>query len=361
MDSISYVIQVVAAAALSVIPAAPATVPGTVDMVNVANSSIISQTADQLAFGGKSLTDKAKIETVVKKEEEKKTEAAKKEEAKTAEKEHLQLPLEAGKYAFTSDYGLRCAPVTGAGNFHYGIDLAAPNGTPMYSIADGTVTRVVDGVMGSQRGGDVQIESTINGKLMTLRYYHMGNSSQYIKVGDKVKAGQHISDVGTTGMSTGPHLHLEVYEGHFSEQKHVDPQAYFNEIGFDVIGKAYANLVGQSDHPTSCPGGLSSEEPSTPAPPVNYASAETKPAPTAPASPSAPEPTHAPAPTAPSAPAPTHTPQPTTRPTPTPVPVPTHEPVPSPVATPSPSAIPSPTQSSIQVTIPTLPVAIPTP
>lgn len=359
MDSISYVIQVVAAAALSVVPAPPATVPGTVEIVNVANSAIITQTADKLAFAHTAVTSKTATETATKKEEEKKTEEAKQEEAKTAEKEHLQLPLEAGKYAFTSDYGLRCAPVTGAGNFHYGIDLAAPNGTPMFSIADGTVTRVVDGVMGSQQGGDVQIESTINGKLMTIRYYHMANSSQYIKVGDKVKAGQHISDVGTTGMSTGPHLHLEVYEGHFSEQKHLDPEAYFKEIGFNVIEKAYANLVGQDSHPTSCPGGLSTEEPATPAtipaPPVNYASTETKPA--APASPAAPAPvTPSPTPVAP----PT-TQAPTAAPKPTPTPAPPATTAPAPVSTPSPSAIPSATPSYVQVPLPSLPVAVPTP
>lgn len=357
MDSISFVIQAVAAAALSVIPAAPSTVPGTVDMVNVTNVSIISQTADQLA-SDKAVKDKAATEEATKKETEtKKTEEAKKETAKTAEKENLKLPLEAGKYAYTSDFGLRCAPVTGAGNFHYGMDLAAPNGTPMYSIADGTVTRVVDGVMGSQRGGDVQIESTINGKLMTLRYYHMGNSSQYLKVGDKVKAGQHISDVGTTGMSTGPHLHLEVYEGKFSESKHIDPEEYFKEIGLEVVAKASANYVNKGDHPSSCPGGVTPENPETPAPPINVSSAETKP--TAPA-----KNTPAPAPATPSAPVPTHSPvpQPTSKPTPTtPVPVPTPSVIPSPVPTTSPSAIPSPTASHLQITIPTLPVGIPTP
>lgn len=361
MDSISYVVQVVAAAALSMIPAAPATVPGTVDMVSVSNTSIISQTADQIT-ADKNLKDKVaeatKKEAEKNKTEDQKKEEEKKETAKTAEKENLKLPLEAGKYSYTSDYGLRCAPVTGAGNFHYGMDLAAPNGTPMFSIADGTVTRVVDGVMGSQQGGDVQIESTINGKLMTLRYYHMGNSSQYLKVGDKVKAGQHISDVGTTGMSTGPHLHLEVYEGKFSEQKHRDPEEYFKEIGLEVVAKASANYVNKADHPSSCPGGIEPENPATPAPPVQFQSTETTPA--KPSTPAEPAPSKPAAPVTPT-PVPTHSPvpQPTTKPTPVPVPSPSI--IPSPVSTPSPSAIPSPSASHIQVTIPTLPVGVPTP
>lgn len=359
MDSISYVVQVVAAAALSVIPAAPATVSGNVDIVSVANTSIISQTADQIT-ADKTLKEKVAEATkkeAEKKTEEQKTEDAKKETAKTAEKENLKLPLEAGKYSYTSDFGLRCAPVTGAGNFHYGIDLAAPNGTPMYSIADGTVTRVVDGVMGGQQGGDVQIESTINGKLMTLRYYHMGNSSQYLKVGDKVKAGQHISDVGTTGMSTGPHLHLEVYEGKFSENKHRDPEEYFKEIGLEVVAKAAANYVNKADHPSSCPGGLEPENPATPAPPVQFQSAETNPVKPSTPRPADPAPSKPAAPVTPS-PVPTHAPvpQPTAKPTPVPAPIPTPT-----QASPSPSAIPSPSPTYLQVTLPPISVTVPSP
>lgn len=349
MDSISFVIQAIAAAALSAIPAAPSAVPGTVEVVNVANTSVISQTADQL-ISDKAAKDKAAVDAATKKEAEKKTEEAKNETAKTAEKEKLKLPLEAGKYSYVSDFGLRCAPVTGAGNFHYGMDLAAPFGTPMFSIADGKVVSVTDG--SGSIGGDVRIESTINGKLMTLRYHHMETSSKYVKVGDQVTAGQHISDVASTGMSTGAHLHLEVYEGKFSEQKHLDPEEYFKEIGLEVVAKAAANYVHKGDHPTSCPGGIETENPEKPTPPVNFASSQTTPAAPAqntatPATPATPIPTHPPVP------------QPTTKPTPSPVPTPTV--IPSPLASPSPSAIPSPSPTLLKITLPPVAVEVPAP
>jgi murein DD-endopeptidase MepM/ murein hydrolase activator NlpD len=266
VEPITILFKAVTVACLTAFPVQPATVPGTIDTTYVSNSTVITQTADQIkaakaaeakvaaekAAAEKAAKEKAAKEAAKEKAEKEVKEKAKVETAKTAAKENLKLPLKAGDYSYTSDYGLRCAPVTGAGNFHYGMDLAAPLGTPMYSIADGTVTSVTDG--SGSVGGDVQIESTINGKLMTLRYHHMGNSSQYVKVGDKVKAGEHISDVASTGMSTGAHLHLEVFEGKFSDQKHLDPEEYFDEIGLDIVGSAAANYVNKADHVTSCPG-----------------------------------------------------------------------------------------------------------
>lgn len=373
MEPFSFIVQLVAAAALSAIPQPATTVPGTIDFVSVANTSIISQTAEKLT-AEKTVTtaETAKTEDIaatVEETAEKAVADAKAETAKTAEKEKLQLPLRAGSYAYVSDFGLRCAPVTGAGNFHYGMDLAAPYGTPMFSVADGKVVSVTDG--SGSLGGDVRIESTINGKLMTLRYHHMEKSSQYVKVGDQVTAGQQISDVASTGMSTGAHLHLEVYEGTFSQNKHVDPEIYFKEIGLDVVGKASSNRVNKHDHPTSCPGGefnpsptvpLAAASSSQPSQPVATTAPAAPAAPATPA-PAAPAPVHTPAP----APAPVHTPAPAPappvaapKPTPTPVPVPA---TPSPSPSPSPSAIPSATPSpSIKVTLPPIvKVEIPAP
>lgn len=358
MEPFSFIIQVVAAAALSALPTPPATVPGTVEVVSVSNTSVISQTSEKVVED-KAAKEKAVLEAVAKavKEQAEKTPEAKAEDAKTAEKEHLQLPLAGGSYSYVSDFGLRCAPVTGAGNFHYGMDLAAPNGTDMFSIADGTVVSVTDGA--GALGGDVRIESTINGKLMTLRYHHMGNSSQYVKVGDVIKAGKQISDVASTGMSTGPHLHLEVYEGKFAAQKHRDPEEYFKEIGLPIVAKASANYVNKHDHPTSCPGGTDTSKPSTV--PVQVASSPAKPNESAPAKPAKPE-TPAPANTPPAKPVtPTPRPTETVKPTPTPVPVPTPTPVPTPKPTvvptipaPVPTAIPTPVPS-ILPTVPAIP------
>lgn len=354
MEPFSFIIQVVAAAALSALPTPPATVPGTVEVVSVSNTSVISQAAEKVVED-KTAKEKAVLEAVAKavKEQAEKTPEAKAEDAKTAEKEHLQLPLSAGSYSYVSDFGLRCAPVTGAGNFHYGMDLAAPSGTDMFSIADGTVVSVTDGA--GALGGDVRIESTINGKLMTLRYHHMGNSSQYVKVGDVIKAGKQISDVASTGMSTGPHLHLEVYEGKFSSQKHRDPEEFFKEIGLPIVAKASANYVNKADHPTSCPGGTDNSRPSTV--PVQVAGV-TKP--NEPASSNAAKPeTPAPANTPPAKPV-TPTPRPTETGKPAPSPTPTPVPTPKPTVTPTvPVPVPTVVPTPIPSILPTVP-AIPT-
>jgi murein DD-endopeptidase MepM/ murein hydrolase activator NlpD len=361
------IVQVVAAAALSAIPTPATTVPGTIDSVNVANTSVITQTANQIVLDkatAQAAAEKATKEAVEKKVkeavEEKEAEVkakVKAETAKTADKEKLQLPLKAGSYSYVSDYGLRCAPVTGAGNFHTGIDLAAPTGTDMFSIADGTVSSVTDG--GGSVGGDVRIESTINGKFITLRYHHMANSSQYVKVGDKVKSCDQNSDVASKGMSTVPHLHLEVFEGKFSDYKHIDPEDYFEEIGLKIVESASGNFVNKHDHPTSCPGGVETTNPSIPLSaasssqpnkPAASAAPSSAPAPSAPAKPAKPAKPAAPAPVkTPTAPPATTAPKPVVTPKPAP-----------PVVTPTPT--PTPTASSLlKVTTPAVTIDVPAP
>lgn len=102
----------------------------------------------------------------------------------------------------TSEFGPRTHPVTGAHGHHDGIDIAAPTGTPIAAAAGGTVSYA--GVMGGY--GNVVIIDHPNG-LQTL-YAHQSRIS--VTVGQKVSAGQAIGAVGSTGMSTGPHLHFEV-------------------------------------------------------------------------------------------------------------------------------------------------------
>jgi hypothetical protein len=361
VEPFSFIFQSLVVACLSAFPVAPATVPGTIDITFVSNTSIISETAEKLT-SDKTAADKAIAEAVAKAVAEAgKSAEEKAETAKTAEKEKLQLPLTAGAYSYVSDFGLRCAPVTGAGNFHYGMDLAAPKGTDMFSISDGKVVSVTDG--SGSLGGDVRIESTINGKLMTLRYHHMESSSQYVKVGDQVKAGQQISDVASTGMSTGPHLHLEVYEGKFSEQKHVDPEEYFKQIGLEIVAKASANYVNKSDHPASCPGGIATTDPSIPVQAASSSKTSTpepstpSASPVAPVTQAAPKPSATPTPVATPTPTPTPvpTPKPTVAPVPVPVPVPTNIPtvVPTVLATPNAIATPSASAKALVTPSPT--------
>ncbi|MBI3592378.1 MAG: M23 family metallopeptidase [Nitrospirae bacterium] len=113
--------------------------------------------------------------------------------------EKLKLPL-TGK--ITSDYGLRHDPIDGKLRHHNGIDIAAPEGTPVEPVASGRV--VFSGF--SEGYGNYVIMEHENG--LTSLYAH--NSVNYVKTGDVVDKGKIIALSGSTGRSTGPHLHFEL-------------------------------------------------------------------------------------------------------------------------------------------------------
>jgi len=102
----------------------------------------------------------------------------------------------------TSGFGMRVHPVTGAPRLHAGLDLGAPTGTPIRAAAGGTV--VFAGVMGGY-GNTVDVRHPDG---TTTRYAHQ--SRILVRSGQQVAAGQAIGLVGSTGASTGPHLHFEV-------------------------------------------------------------------------------------------------------------------------------------------------------
>ena len=103
---------------------------------------------------------------------------------------------------FTSGYGVRSDPFRGRAAMHAGIDLAGPVGTPIYATADGTVgrSRWVSGY-----GNLVELE---HGRGIQTRYGHLSKS--LVAEGAKVKRGDMIALMGSTGRSTGSHLHYEV-------------------------------------------------------------------------------------------------------------------------------------------------------
>lgn len=108
------------------------------------------------------------------------------------------LPVDG--YRVSSKYGHRM--IFGKSQFHKGIDLAAPSGSPVYATGSGVVTRAgwVSGY-----GKFVEID---HGAGLVSRYGH--NSKLHVHVGDRVATRQRIADVGCTGRCTGPHVHYEV-------------------------------------------------------------------------------------------------------------------------------------------------------
>ncbi|ROQ39405.1 murein DD-endopeptidase MepM/ murein hydrolase activator NlpD [Frondihabitans sp. PhB188] len=93
--------------------------------------------------------------------------------------------------------------------FHEGLDFTPGAGTPIQIIADGTVSKVEQG--GGALGYNVWIDHTINGVPVTSVYAHMVAGSIKVTLGEKVKVGQQVGNVGSTGNSTGAHLHFEIH------------------------------------------------------------------------------------------------------------------------------------------------------
>lgn len=103
---------------------------------------------------------------------------------------------------FTSEFGMRSHPVLGGYRMHKGIDLSSPTGTPVFATADGVVGRAD---WFSSYGLYVQLE---HGSALETRYGHLSRLN--VAAGQMVRKGDLIGFVGTTGRSTGPHLHYEV-------------------------------------------------------------------------------------------------------------------------------------------------------
>ncbi len=103
----------------------------------------------------------------------------------------------------TSPYGYRTHPIYGSTRFHAGIDIGAPSGKPVVAADDGKVIKVVYSNVGY--GNYIII---YHGNNMTTRYAH--NRTLLVNEGDMVTEGQTIAEIGTSGASTGPHLHFEV-------------------------------------------------------------------------------------------------------------------------------------------------------
>lgn len=147
------------------------------------------------------------------------------EEVGKAFSEQGVLPVDEGMYNVTSKYGRRKDPITGKENgFHYGTDIAQSgiNGKDIYSVLPGEV--VFSGNENNGYGNYIVID---HGGFTTL-YAHMRSSSN-LKKGMTVEAGEVIGNVGSTGRSTGPHLHIEL---EVNGDK-VDPEIYLNLINKD--------------------------------------------------------------------------------------------------------------------------------
>ncbi|WP_214465931.1 SH3 domain-containing protein [Microbacterium flavescens] len=157
-------------------------------------------------------------------------------------------PLAAKTYTVSSYFGPRCIPVPGASTYHYGVDLAARSGAPIYAIAAGTVSATVSG--SSSRAGYISIRHSISGVTYTSIYMHIWSATTHVKVGQKVTAGQRISEVGNSGVSSGAHLHLELWRAGATSATAENAATFLKARGVDVY--ASATSVTAKAAPATC-------------------------------------------------------------------------------------------------------------
>ena len=123
---------------------------------------------------------------------------------KSAKKALMKTPINGAK--LSSAYGMRKHPISGFNKMHKGTDFAAPKGTPIMASGDGKIIRA------RWCGGGGNCVKIRHNSSYTTIYAHMHKFAAGIKEGVRVKQGRIIGYVGSTGMSTGPHLHYEVVQ-----------------------------------------------------------------------------------------------------------------------------------------------------
>ena len=126
------------------------------------------------------------------------------ENGKSMKKTLMKTPINGAR--LSSSFGKRKHPILGFTKMHTGTDFAAPTGTPILASGDGLVVRA------QWCGGGGNCVKIKHNRVYQTVYAHMSKFGRGIKKGSRVKQGQIIGYVGSTGLSTGPHLHYEVIE-----------------------------------------------------------------------------------------------------------------------------------------------------
>jgi murein DD-endopeptidase MepM/ murein hydrolase activator NlpD len=145
-----------------------------------------------------------------------------------ARKGLMRTPVNGARQS--SGFGMRFHPILGYSRMHQGTDFAAPAGAPILASAAGTVAQAGWG------GGYGNVVVVDHGKGLKTRYAHMSRVG--VRVGQKVGQGQVIGAVGSTGLSTGPHLHYEVW----MNNSPVDPRSAKFQAGSQLGGQDLARF-----------------------------------------------------------------------------------------------------------------------
>lgn len=156
-------------------------------------------------------------------------------DGKASRKALMRTPIDGAR--LSSGFGKRKHPILGYTKMHKGVDFAAASGTPIYAAGNGTVAYA-----GRKGGYGNYIKIRHNGTYQTA-YAHLKGFARGIKSGKRVEQGQIIGYVGTTGRSTGPHLHYEVMRGN----RQVNPMRVKMPSGRTLKGAELATFMAHKD------------------------------------------------------------------------------------------------------------------
>lgn len=143
------------------------------------------------------------------------------------------MPINIADYTMSSGYGWRVDPIYGSSKFHKGLDFAAGQGTAVFATGEG---KVVTAERQAEYGNVIDIDHGYN---YLTRYAHL--SEILVKPGEEVRRGQLIGRVGSTGKSTGPHLHYEV-------RFRNEPQNPVNFYFMDVTTEEYYEMIRRAEN-----------------------------------------------------------------------------------------------------------------
>ncbi|MGI9433361.1 MAG: peptidoglycan DD-metalloendopeptidase family protein [Geminicoccaceae bacterium] len=149
-------------------------------------------------------------------------------EGRSLRKFLLRTPIDGAR--LSSGFGMRKHPILGYSRMHKGTDFAAPRGTPIYAGGSGKIE------LAGRKGGYGNYVRIRHSKTFSTAYAHLNKFAKGIKAGARIRQGQVIGYVGTTGRSTGPHLHYEVLKN----GKQINPMKMKHPPATQLVGAELA-------------------------------------------------------------------------------------------------------------------------
>lgn len=147
------------------------------------------------------------------------------EDGHSIRKALMKTPVDGAR--LSSGFGMRHHPILGYDKMHKGLDFAAPLGTPIYAAGDGTIE------MAGRNGGYGNYVRIRHNSSLKTAYAHMHKFGKGVTAGARIRQGDVIGYIGTTGRSTGPHLHYEVH----LDGKQINPKSVGLPTGEQLKGK----------------------------------------------------------------------------------------------------------------------------